>query len=867
MIDQQQLLHNWNYALYPLDSAYTGRLAQTITPQASGFLTTVKLWTRKDWSTVTGTLIIEIRDANEADFIEQEALNPNGAVDVGNLLASQSIPANDLTYPSSSELTINFSNPAFITAGVQYSIVLRSTDTTKRVYIYASGGTPNPYTGGRAWNYYNWNNYWYTDNPPTTYSDIYFITYVSMNTIWEDINCDLRCAFQVLSDINSDIRVVSEHTVIRDINSDIRSAQRVLKDINCDIRVTEDYTREYDINSDIRVSDLALKDINCDIRCQGEQPFSNLYNIDCDIRVISRHVYDVNCDIRVQEDNRKTYNINCDIRVKQPTPIGLDGFRVYLDGEEISDVKVDSINWQWTMNETPASASFRIVRKSDNFNKTLKDISQAVNTNLPMEIKFDSKLKYYGYVMSLNVEQSGESVIVNCLDRKQKIQEELLDVSYGRKWDAPEPGNIQITNAGSTGEALIEILDQLVTAGIISSYSGVPNGIIPEYQETQGMPAGTLITELLDLSGNYYWNITPNGILEIYEANMETLKNLPCQESTRQVHLYDIMDYNFRLNDRSNLITDVEVNMGIESAEERASYRIVSIINVQPAWDGQYGNIYNDHWGMSADIDYYRTIGILPYYSNITEDITEKHREVGRKWRISEWTEGSFIDPTFKPLCLNPGANNYAMKGWSWGGEYLNLAVPLLYVKYTTTWTIGASGERFGGRINEYGFNYPYLVGRFYRKEEVHLATNPTIFDITWDGIAGSGAKRKITLSQLGIRDSIGWTAYEEGQLVAKSEQGYDDTKYATDRANLMLSRINDPITEGSINLTFDAFEYYNLKLGSKINLTGTEEANIYNNNNGFPLDIQSINFDAGSYIVTLNVQHLRNFKATENFR
>ncbi len=851
-VDQQQLSHGFSQFLY--DDVKTGalyiRIGQTITPQVTGFLTQAKLWLSKAIGTMDGELVVEVRDAQDADFTGSNK-------DIGNLLTSQSVDPDLFSSGTGGQVTVNFSSPTYLTSGTQYSIILKLVDSTlqsQRIKVWGAGS--NVYANGK-WQWKQESGSWST--PP---DDIYFITDLSMNTIWEDVDCDIRTVDRQIYDINGDIRVVSTHTVLRNINSDIRSAQRVISDINADIRVLENYDREYDINSDIRVSELKLYDINCDIRCQGEQPNAGLYNIDCDIRVTDREFYDVNTDIRCKEDNRKLYDVDCDIRVKRPIPVGLDGFRVYLDGDEIEDVDSSSIKWRWTQNEIPATASFRIVRKSDDFNKTLEDVSQAINTDLPIEIKFNDNLRYYGYVVSLDVEQSGESVVVNCVDRKVKLQEKKLDISYGRKWESLEPGNIEITNEGSTGEALIEILDQLITDGIISSYSGVPDGIIPEYQETEGMPSGTLITELLNLSGNYYWNITPAGILEIYKSGDGTLKNLPIQEPARHIHLYDVINYNFKLNDRSNLITDAEVNMGTESEEERASFRII-LPHLIPAWDSQYDNMYNQGYGDSEQIEYYRTIGILSHFKSwLSEDVLEKRREVGRKWRISNWTDGSFIDNTFPSYVIG---NYYKIKGWSWDGEFLNLATPLMYVKKSLEF-VDQPGEQ-PGYITEYGFNTPYLIGRFYKKETVSSATSPTVFDVNWNGIAGAGGERKLILPQLGIRDSVGWTVYEDGQLVAKSEQGYNDTEYATDRANLILSRINDPITEGTIELTFDAFDYYNPKLGNKINLTGTEEANIYNNVNGFPLDVQSIDFDVGSYIVTLNTEHLRSFKATKNFR
>lgn len=769
---------------------------------------------------------------------------------------------------SEAEVTAVFATPYTIIFGVDYAIVCyQSGGSTGNSYDLRNASNDTGYTDGTYHYSVDGGSNW-TQYP----RDLYFKTYVEIdNTLWLDINCDIRVGSAIdYNDINCDIRVVSTKESIRDINCNIIVSKEELYDINCDIRVLDNYEKLYDMNCDIRVLDVPLYDINCDIRvCQegGEYP-GFLPDIDCDIRVLSRNIYDINTDIRVQSVKSATYDINCDIRVIAESPItlkpvGLEGFRVYLNSVEIEDVALDSINWEWTKNETPASASFRIVRQSDNFNETLSGVAQAVNTNTPIEIKFDGNLRYYGYVMSLDVENSGESVIVNCLDRKQKIQDKLYSVSYGRKWDFPEPGELDVVTGDypKTGQAITNILDQLVTASVISSYSGVPTGIIPEYQETQEMPAGSLITELLDLSGNYYWNVTPNGKLEIFEAGQGIIKSLPVQETGRQLFLYDVLNYNFNLNDRNNVITTLEVTMGTESEEERASYRITNAGGIVPDWVGG-GQLYDElnYTGdqarfLGSKIDMFERLHIWKRAH------PDEAKEIGTKYRMTNWTDGSFIDDTFKPYVI--GLNNYKIGGWSWGGEYLTLSQPLIKIKRVSQ---QLSGDNYSIHI-EKEFQTPKLIGRFYKKESILIADSPSIFDVDWVGIAGAGSKRKVTFSQLGVRDNIGWTAYEEDVLVSKSEPGYDDTAYATDRANLILSKINDPITEGTINLTFDAFEYYGLNIGNKINLSSTKEVDIYNNNNGFPLDILSISFNAGSYIVTLNVNHIRDFKATKNYR
>jgi hypothetical protein len=708
--------------------------------------------------------------------------------------------------------------------------------------------------------------YFYHDKYSASSGAIYFYhnIFIPYGTEWNDIGCEIRVVNGSFANTNCDIRVVSERTSIRDMRCDIRLAQRMFYDANCDIRVVGSYLRQYDANCDIRTIGRNLYDIGCDIRVKSEN--EELYDAYCDIRVLSRNIYDANCDIRVQEDKNKLYNIGCDIRVKRPSALGLNYFKVYLDSVEIEDVDIESLNYAWTKNDTPAAATFRVVRKSDNFNRTLDNLSQAITTNTPIAIEFNDKLRYYGYVMGLDVEQSGESVVVNCLDRKQKVNEQLYNISFGRKWEFPEQGQLEIVQGDyvTTGQAITKILDNLVAEGIILSYSGVPTGFVPEYQEDKGTPAGQLLTYLLELSGNYYWNITPSGAVEIYEGGNGKAVNLPSQKIGTQIHLYDVTNYNIRLNDISNLITTVEVNMGTESEDIRASWVRRCSASLSPAWDMawnrvfDYGHLSMEEWeaggfGLRAAIE---------LYTSIPQDERErKIAEVGRKFRLSEWTEGSFIDNSHPAEVI--GIDNWRIKGWNWGGEYLTLAAPLIKGKVDPLMFVAL---RYGWVV-QYDFRIPKLIGTWYKKEDIGITTQPTTFDVVWVGIGGIGAKRVITLSQLGIKDSIGWSVYEDGILVSKSEPGFDDTEYATDRARLMLSQINDPVTEGTIDLTFDAFEYYNLNLGNKVNISQTTELDIYNGNNGFPLDVESISFKPGNYIVSLNTRHVRPYIATKNFR
>lgn len=90
--------------------------------------------------------------------------------------------------------------------------------------------------------------------------------------------------------------------------------------------------------------------------------------------------------------------------------------------------------------------------------------------------------------------------------------------------------------------------------------------------------------------------------------------------------------------------------------------------------------------------------------------------------------------------------------------------------------------------------------------------------------------------------------------LVSVREESYDHTAYATDIANFELSQNNQLLSIATITLLLDAYHYYGLNLASRVNLTNTIGANIYNNNNGFPLNVDRIEFDCSTRIVSLSL-------------
>jgi hypothetical protein len=93
----------------------------------------------------------------------------------------------------------------------------------------------------------------------------------------------------------------------------------------------------------------------------------------------------------------------------------------------------------------------------------------------------------------------------------------------------------------------------------------------------------------------------------------------------------------------------------------------------------------------------------------------------------------------------------------------------------------------------------------------------------------------------------------------AESYNFEDYCKKVADLEYEKLKNINgdiEPDTSCTMNLTVDAYYFYDLALLKRINVDNTTTTNIYKNNNGFPVSIKSITIDASTRQVTLSTDN-----------
>lgn len=116
------------------------------------------------------------------------------------------------------------------------------------------------------------------------------------------------------------------------------------------------------------------------------------------------------------------------------------------------------------------------------------------------------------------------------------------------------------------------------------------------------------------------------------------------------------------------------------------------------------------------------------------------------------------------------------------------------------------------------------------------------------------------------------YTVKEESYNYVGNVQDYDHDGQFTTIAKGYTQRVADleyeklqningtilPKTTVAMQLSFDAYQYYNMKLLNRINVDNTTATRIFNNNNGFPVSIKTITINSKSMRVALRTDNTK---------
>ena len=108
------------------------------------------------------------------------------------------------------------------------------------------------------------------------------------------------------------------------------------------------------------------------------------------------------------------------------------------------------------------------------------------------------------------------------------------------------------------------------------------------------------------------------------------------------------------------------------------------------------------------------------------------------------------------------------------------------------------------------------------------------------------------------LKTSTRWEDRSDG-LYNVRDQGYNNLNIIAKIAELEYEKLQNingdilPITSADIDLSINAYFYYNIGLLTRLNITNTTTSNIYNRLNGFPVAVKSISLSSNTMRATLS--------------
>ena len=229
------------------------------------------------------------------------------------------------------------------------------------------------------------------------------------------------------------------------------------------------------------------------------------------------------------------------------------------------------------------------------------------------------------------------------------------------------------------------------------------------------------------------------------------------------------------------------------------------------------------------------------YYKGIRVDLGVEKKESLRRIRYMGLT--SILAEKFQDGTFKPSQNDTYF--WFGKGENVTTGQTLTTLRYVGTSFSGFNGDLW------------VLTGASYRtqREFDNIETDLGYYTV------GSAPYNDISVKNGKYIPKDKYEDRTDG-LYRVREAGYDFTSYAQQVADIEYDKLKNingtlfPKTSAIIQLSVDGYLYYDPSLSTRINITNTTSADIYKNNNGFPVAVKSININSETMRVTLKTDN-----------
>lgn len=494
-----------------------------------------------------------------------------------------------------------------------------------------------------------------------------------------------------------------------------------------------------------------------------------------------------------------TIKIKTDLRLKKDTytqiQLGsLSSYDVKLDGVSLTDVDYSSLSITFNLNNNPSKADFILARHHDNLDETLDAVASEITDENKIQIYDGTRLLFTGYITQIDAVSSSDTVRITAEDVRYKFARNSFELEYGAEYKIDSNSN-GIADEIDTDKTVINAPSYIkFEKSIALAYAEIISEIGVLISGADTLPfVGTFVPEYTK-SYNDYGSLLDEIILNTANANWYVDENeyLKFQVVGQgQLKLLNLSSLTEQRHPYDLILNDIQLN------KKPSNY--VKTLNVKRGKD------ITRKWQRE---EFNGWVNAIPEF---LKNIKEK-----TLFCFQQWGEQ---DNTRKYVGINQDVPGYfTPDGW--------VLKPILTAQWQSTDT---------------EYDLPDIsVGTGEPKRTVYFTSyGKQTTNIKWE------ERMKVS----GSNNTI-----EEPYLVEVKEEEYDRTAFLLEAANFQLSQSNKLLTTANTSILLDAFEYYNIQFSDLINIGNTIKANIYNNTNGFPLNINSITINFSKRIVTLNL-------------
>lgn len=591
------------------------------------------------------------------------------------------------------------------------------------------------------------------------------------------------------------------------------------------------------LNDTWTVLNLTTKKVITDFRWSNgivKQIFTNLHWITQTIKTVVTdfrfgiiNPFTVKTDLRFSPTN---YD------VIEPKP--LDNGKVIKDGTtELTDVDLTTIKLTFNLGKTPSRVEFNIARRFDKPNHMMDGTVSTLQSENKIQIYDDTILLFTGYITQLKGNSSNDTVTVVAEDKRYKLVKTTMQLEWGA----------EIVLAGKRRNSI----NQYSIAGdyIIASGSGVLYGVSYD-----------------------------NGDYLIY--NMNSITRVPGGIYTTKT------EYQPGTNAAYTIFkVSIPTNIALQNAFAAISSLISGYDTIDFGYTPEYTREYNDCATLidtllqnSANINWY-----------IDENEYIRFQKVGKGTHKALPVSGLTVqrhiyDVVLSDVVLQRQRDTYYSsfqvilgqaytQRWSQSIQYPDLSnLPSRYVRELTWFAFqhamgGAPIPTPDGPKNLIycGENLPSIATSisenvYWQGYFIYQWLQTDMYSSIAPVIIGTGAPVK-TVYMTSYGSKFANEKYEEKTLddgttwlYRVKEENFDRTAFAIDSAKFDLSQNNALLTEATATLILDAYEYYGISFKDLLSFSNTTIPNIYNDMNGFPINISSISIDFATRLVTMSL-------------